>query len=803
MDVDPHVVMFTFLPVLLFQSAFSADFHIMLHELKQILLLAGPGVLTSTFFTACYVKLCYQDWELTLCGLLGAILSATDPVAVVAMLKELGVDERLATLIEGESLLNDGTAIIVYTVFSKMIFTAYCCSGGQIVAWSLRLSVGGPIIGALVGMCVIYLLGGHLAKDVNSEVTLTVAACYACFMLAEGTDLHTSGVLAVVCCGLWLANQSKGKFDVKVEKSLEAFWHVAEYIADTVIFFVSGLIMARVLTSEAVEAYDWGVLFGLYVWVHIVRAFNVALFWRFIGSKSGYGKDWNYRQATILVMGGLRGAVGLALALVTEHELLVSDLPHHKKKSGRVLLHVAGLAFFTLVINGGFMESIIKYLGLDKVNKADEELFHHSCHIVEERLEKHVEDLRDDLFLGNADFQQVWRYLPIFSAEQYWSRIDKKFVKLDDTEKREAGVLDPGIVGSYEDPYRYCPPPLQELWKHYHKKYKGTKQDAHLSRQPLKTVRPNRFSLPSGKEAQLEREKQEAQLALNKANHALRKLKKEKVFAATRGNLIESHSRSLTPILSIPSKFSEEEVELFLSKDSRDRLEKGRVRYLTSLRAMYVSNHHSGRMRSSTLRYLLWSADEQLDRAELPLKDWEILQTILERGFALYIPTSTKNDDEEEEDEAENSADRRFEALNWALNCASKLPMIGPFVSELRKWFFFHQLTFIQEIANEFVYARQELDIHDLLDDNEESIKIEKEIEAQKICAFDYMRSRMQWPEIGVAINTMTAARQMLRQAVLKFPLVSLRHSFSYAIFFFVCSDFTIILWMSLWSMER
>ena len=129
-------------------------------------------------------------------------------------------------------------------------------------------------------------------------------------------------------------------------------------------------------------------------------------------------------------------------------------------------------------------------------------------------------------------------------------------------------------------------------------------------------MRSNRFSLPSGKEARLEREKQEAQLALNKANHALRKLKKEKVFAATRGIINESRLRSLTPTLSIPAKSSDEEVDLVLSKDSRDRLEKGRVRYITSLRAMYVSNHHSGRMRSSTLRYLLWSADEQLDHAE-------------------------------------------------------------------------------------------------------------------------------------------------------------------------------------------
>ena len=353
--VDPHVVLFTFLPILLFQSAFTADVHILRHEVKQIFLLAVPGVLSSTFLTACFTKLFYRDWEWNLCFLLGAILSATDPVAVVAIMKELGVDERLATLIEGESLLNDGTAIVVFTVFSKFLFHN-CCSGGEVIIWAARLSIGGPVVGLAIGYAVVKLLDYRLvSSDLTSEVTLTVVACYACFMLAEGTGLHVSGVLAVVFCGIFLAYLGQGRFNVKVEKSLESFWHIAEYVADTIIFFVSGLIVARVFNEDSVVVQDWLYLLAMYLALHVIRIFNVWLFWSCMTEGSSYGENWDHKQASILVMGGLRGAVGLALALVTEHELQDSDLPHAQKKAGRVLFHVAGIAFLTLLVNGTSM----------------------------------------------------------------------------------------------------------------------------------------------------------------------------------------------------------------------------------------------------------------------------------------------------------------------------------------------------------------------------------------------------------------------------------------------------------------
>ncbi|KAJ8610285.1 hypothetical protein CTAYLR_009068 [Chrysophaeum taylorii] len=122
-NTDPHVLLYAFLPILIFESAFSTDTHIFSQMKWQILTLAAPGVLVSSVLTGVFVKYGFQhyDWHWPTCLMLGAILSATDPVAVVALLKELGVSERLGTLIEGESLLNDGTAIVVFDVFKHAL----------------------------------------------------------------------------------------------------------------------------------------------------------------------------------------------------------------------------------------------------------------------------------------------------------------------------------------------------------------------------------------------------------------------------------------------------------------------------------------------------------------------------------------------------------------------------------------------------------------------------------------------------------------------------------------------------------
>ena len=121
-SIDPHFLLAAFIPGLIFESAFNTNFHIVNREFSQALLLAGPGVMINTGLTATFVHYVIPyEWDWSQSIMFGAIASATDPVAVVALLSELGASKRLATLVEGESLLNDGTAFVLYMISLQFV----------------------------------------------------------------------------------------------------------------------------------------------------------------------------------------------------------------------------------------------------------------------------------------------------------------------------------------------------------------------------------------------------------------------------------------------------------------------------------------------------------------------------------------------------------------------------------------------------------------------------------------------------------------------------------------------------------
>ena len=152
-DMTPQVILYCFVPILVFESAFMTDTHIFSRQKWQILTLAGPGVLVASILTGGFVKAVFTDygWDWPTVLMFGAMMSATDPVAVVALLKELGVSERLGTLIEGESLLNDGTAIVVFDVFKHALEHKPC--DAEMPSWQsvlrmlFRLGALGPVVG--------------------------------------------------------------------------------------------------------------------------------------------------------------------------------------------------------------------------------------------------------------------------------------------------------------------------------------------------------------------------------------------------------------------------------------------------------------------------------------------------------------------------------------------------------------------------------------------------------------------------------------------------------------------------------
>ena len=235
-NIDAHLILFVFLPPLLFESAFNMDVGIFARVLNQVLVLAGPGLLISTLVTGglSFVLLESEGWGLMEALLFGAIASATDPVAVVALLSELGAPKQLGHLIEGESLLNDGTAIVIYSVIIEAVqdpnYLAQQGVGG--VVWVfVRMACGGWLLGLAFGWVAVFWVR-RVFNDPLIEITITMSFTYLTFFVAEHT-CHFSGVIAVVTFGLYL-NQNRLVISPEVAHFLHEFWCMVGYFANTV-----------------------------------------------------------------------------------------------------------------------------------------------------------------------------------------------------------------------------------------------------------------------------------------------------------------------------------------------------------------------------------------------------------------------------------------------------------------------------------------------------------------------------------------------------------------------------------------
>ena len=243
-QIDAHLLLLIFLPALIFESAFNSDWHIFKVEMNQILIMAGPMLVVATFLTAVMIQyiLGYGGeftWNHAL--LYGSIISATDPVAVVALLKELGASRRLSTMIEGESLLNDGTAMVVFSVILEICHGADL-GAGEIIGMFCRLSLGGPALGVLAGIILSILLS-RIHNNGVLEVNATIFISYITFYVAENTPVHVSGILAICFLGLYMTNTGFTSISTESEHSVHHVWGYIGFVAETIIFMLTGIIM--------------------------------------------------------------------------------------------------------------------------------------------------------------------------------------------------------------------------------------------------------------------------------------------------------------------------------------------------------------------------------------------------------------------------------------------------------------------------------------------------------------------------------------------------------------------------------
>jgi len=347
------LVLNMFLPILIFEAALMLSTREFMRNIVPITALATVGLVISALFVAVSLDLALS-LSLTVAFLFGVIVSATDPVAVVAVFRELGVSNRLLTLVEGESLLNDGVAIVL-----SQIFVAAALGGSLSLidgaSRFVKVFFGGILIGAVIGTIAVLLLPllGRLPA-----AALSIAVAYGGFVLADAV-LGFSGVMATVASGVLVGSMTESRAKSEVRATLHELWDALAFVANALLFLFIGLALSFELIGENLDAIAIGV-----VAVLVARPVAVLPVIWFL-EKTGLVPRVGARNSAVVVWGGLRGGVALALALA-----LPDGVPHRET----IIAMTGGIVLATLLVNATTIRLLVHRLGLDKPSRTDQYL---------------------------------------------------------------------------------------------------------------------------------------------------------------------------------------------------------------------------------------------------------------------------------------------------------------------------------------------------------------------------------------------------------------------------------------------
>jgi CPA1 family monovalent cation:H+ antiporter len=401
-DVFRFAIISIFLPTLLGEATLKLPFAHLLENKKPILALAIGGTFISFLVTG-FLSHQFLNLPLQVAFVFAALVAATDPVSVLSIFKSMSVDHRLETIMEGESLINDGVAVVLFSI-SSVYLLQYIELGWVGAAYGglmfIKVVTGGLLIGSVLAY--IFSILTRFYDDYPLEIIFSMLLFYGSFFIAE--FFHVSGVIAVVIAGLIYGNYgAKIGMTPTTRLNIKTFWDVAALIANSLVFLMVGIEITRIDLSN-----KWGLILLSILIVLVAR--SIAVY-----SSLAFIRHIPYSWKHIFNWGGLKGSLSIALAL---------SLPRDFPAREEVLVLSFSIVLFSLIVQGITIKPLVNMMGLknDKNTHKDYEITISEIHRYMTGRQE-LQQMRQEVMINKNVYDQL--------DAQYQQKLDEAYVKLE------------------------------------------------------------------------------------------------------------------------------------------------------------------------------------------------------------------------------------------------------------------------------------------------------------------------------------------------------------------------------------
>ena len=391
-QLNHDLVFFVFLPALIFESAFNLDARQLIKDLAPIIVLAVPALLITTALIALGAWR-LLDMDPIVAILFGTLISATDPVAVIALLKEIGAPLRLTVLVEGESLLNDATAIVLFTIVLAIALSGETPGIGSL-GWAVLdfcwVFLGGLVIGCIFGLVVSELLH-RLNCTLSDVLAMSIVLAYMSFIVAEHL-LHISGVMAAGAASVTLAGLGVSRMSAAESRAISETWELIALISNSLLFLLVGLSVDPAVLAAHVSAIAIAIALVLISRAAVVYSLVPATTRLFSIPKVSLG------ERHIMWWGGLKGGLAIAIVLSIPADFAGRDL---------LLNLTLGVVLFTLLVNAPTIRPLMVRLGMDRLTEEEKSELEHTTNSARETATAGLAEFREASVLSGETFRRA------------------------------------------------------------------------------------------------------------------------------------------------------------------------------------------------------------------------------------------------------------------------------------------------------------------------------------------------------------------------------------------------------------